>query len=396
MPEYSVKIDLTIQGPMLTHSTAAGAVGISSPFAQDVDGHKYLPRTLVKGRLRRAWVELHSAAGNAFNPDIVKLLGERSDHSPETVTSVDPLRGVLQFEDFVNYSDRRSDIRYRVSIAEERGSVKKGFYQVLEAPYASGEHVSFLGRIHYSARDQNDAEQIRRFIEVGLRWITSLGAERTIGFGRLMDVSVIGPTPTSQPTAQIATTGGETLSLKIRPRSPFCVARRRIADNLFESDTILPGSVLKGSLASSWRLMLGEPPDGAVVPGMDSSRPELCEYFQKIRITHAFPAPALTGHRPTAPPLSLVSDADGQLYDVALIEGPIVIGHPPAAPEFAVDWKPKRSSEVNGMFGWASPGRDMRVRTAIDSDKRKAKEEQLFAYDMVVPGGSTLNRPGES
>src|SRR6185436_4818580 len=190
MPDYTLTVGLTLQGPILTHSSGIGASGISSPFALNADGHRYLPRTLIKGKLRQAWEELRSAAGPAFNPEIRSLLGDQSADSQNSVTSVEPIRGRLHFEDFVDSSNRAPEIRYRISIDEDRGSVRKGAYQVLEAPYAVGEHITFTGQIHYRAVDQNDSNLIKQYIETGLRWITSVGAERTIGFGQLVEVSV--------------------------------------------------------------------------------------------------------------------------------------------------------------------------------------------------------------
>lgn len=385
MPDYTLTVDLTLQGPILTNSSGAGASGISSPFAINAEGHRYLPRTLIKGKLRQAWQELHSAAGSAFAPDIESLLGP-APGDDNNAPSVEPIRGRLHFEDFVDKSSRTSDILYRISIDEERGSVSKGAYQVLEAPYAVGERVAFTGQIHYRTIDQNDSDLIKRYIETGMRWITSFGAERTVGFGRLIDVKVseVSSAPLAHSPIRDSITGTDKLELKLIPQSPFCLSRRRISNNLFESETVISGAAIKGSLASSWRSLIGLSPNGAVTAAMDNARLELCDYFDKIRITHAFPAPAGQSLRPVTAPLSLVK-ANEQIYDVALIDGPALVGNPLTAPKFAVDWK--SHNYVQNHFGWADPERELRVRTSIDSSRRKAKDEQLFAYDMVVPQG---------
>ena len=341
---------------------------------------------MIKGKLRQAWEELRSAAGPAFNPEIRSLLGDQSADSQNSVTSVEPIRGRLHFEDFVDSSNRAPEIRYRISIDEDRGSVRKGAYQVLEAPYAVGEQITFTGQIHYRAVDQNDSNLIKQYIETGLRWITSVGAERTIGFGQLVEVSVseTSPAPSASSRSLIVPTGSEKLELKIIPQSPFCLSRRRISNNLFESETIIPGTAIKGSLACSWRTLIGLNPNGAVINGMDNARLQLCEHFDKFRITHAFPAPTGQAFRPVVAPLSLVK-VNKNLYDVGLFDGPALIGNPPTAPEFAVDWK--SHDDVQQLFGWANLERELRVRTSIDSSRRKVKDEQLFAYDMVVPQG---------
>jgi hypothetical protein len=380
MPDFDLKIDLILQGPVLSHSTAVGASGVSSPFARNSKDEYYLPGTLIKGRLRQAWNELHSAVGASFQPALTDLLGESSDHPQARPTAVDPLRGSLYFDDFTNQAKDREDTRYRIGIDGERGAVKKGFYQVLDAPYKVGESVKFSGAIRFSASDTASANNIKREIEIGLRWITSLGAERSVGFGRLLEVKVSAPQQTAIAAKQSAT-GATTLSLKLSPNAPFCLSRRRIDPNLFESDTIIAGAAIKGSLAGSWRALLGQSPNGVITPTLDPSRLELCRNFEKIRFTHAFPAGQAA--RPVTAPLSLVKANKIQLYDVALAANPMLVGNPLAAPEFSVDWK--SDNDVQQRFGWAELDRELRVRTAIDADRRKAKDEQLFAYEKIVP-----------
>jgi hypothetical protein len=44
---------------------------------------------------------------------------------------------------------------------------------------------------------------------------------------------------------------------------------------------------------------------------------------------------------------------------------------------FAIDWK--NGGSVQAEFGWAELQRELRVRTAIDRERRRAKDDQLFA-----------------
>jgi CRISPR/Cas system CSM-associated protein Csm3 (group 7 of RAMP superfamily) len=398
MQDVTLNITLKLQGPILTHSTAPGASQLSSPFARNSQGRYYLAGSLVKGRLREAWTELESAAGQFLQTRCgltkEQLLGSGSGNQQNYSTSTEPRRGRLHFEHFVDHNkgatSSQGPVRYRIKLDEARGSVSKGAYQVIEAPYATGEEASFIGQIHFRASDANDVEKIKDCIQIGLRWITNLGANCNVGFGRLLDAQVtdVQQSPDVQP-AIVTATGAEKLELEITPQSPFCISRRRVADNLFESEIIIPGAVLKGSVAHSWRTLLGDDPDGEINAGYDPSRPELCEHFHLIRFTHAFPARAAQQLRPVTAPLSLVK-AHEELYDVALFDKPILIGTPNTlnqtewlTPAFAIDWKD--DTEVRASFGWANPKREMRVRTEIDPARRKAKDEQLFAYEMIVP-----------
>jgi hypothetical protein len=355
---------------------------------------------LVKGRLREAWTELESAAGSFLQTrcgsTAEQLLGAGSGNQRNNGTSTEPKRGRLHFDNFVDQnkitatSDKES-VLYRIKLDEARGSVSKGAYQVIEAPYAAGAEACFVGHINFRAIDAAQADKIKDCIQIGLRWITNLGANCNVGFGRLLDAQIT-DTQYSSPALQYipAPTGAEKFDLEIIPQTPFGITRRRVADNLFESEMIIPGAVLKGCLAHTWRSLLGDDPDGEIQAGYDSSRSELCEHFHNIRFTHAFPANENQQARPVTAPLSLVKAHNDKLYDVALFDRPVLIGkqNEPMewiAPAFAIDWKDNR--EVQQLFGWANPKRELRVRTAIDSTRRKAKDEQLFAYELIVPDG---------
>ncbi len=299
---------------------------------------------------------------------------------------VAPYRGRLHFEDFIDNTDRPRDTLFRIGLDERRGAVRKGAYQVIEAPYAPGEDVSFTGVISYFAANSQEADEIKRYIEVGLRWITSLGAERTVGFGRLVGV-VVSEDRQSLPAVNPQPASGATkLEFELTPKAPFCIARRRINNNLFESEIVIPGGVLKGCIATSWRQRTGLKGDGEITAGMDATRPELCSHFDKLRFTHAFPGAKSKQARPVVAPLSLVKagkDLKDEVYDVALCGGPILLGNPLAAPFFSIDWK--SYEDVQNEFGWPDLYTELRVRTKINRERRKAEDEQLFAYEMVVP-----------
>jgi hypothetical protein len=407
MQEVTLTVTLKLEGPILTHSTAPGASHVSTPFARDQKGLYYLPGSLVKGRLREAWTELGTVTDDFLQRrcglSLEQLLGDGSGNQQNEGVSTEPRRGRLHFENFTDVSTRPSapsegKVRYRIKLDEARGSVSKGAFQIVEAPYSGGEEVSFVGQIHFRAVNADIAEKIRDSVRIGLRWITNVGANCNVGFGRLVDAEIVDVHYAPLPTTKISTiVGTERFDIELNLLSPFCISRPRIADNLFESEITIPGAVLKGSLAHTWRALRGDDPDGEIGPGYDPSRPELSEHYHLVRFTHAFPADQGQQFRPVTPPFSLVKVHNRQefrdeLFDVALFDQPILIGqpvgneqlewHPPA---FSIDWKD--TLEVKRLFGWANPKRELRVRTAIDPVRRKTKEEQLFAYEMIVPDG---------
>ena len=57
------------------------------------------------------------------------------------------------------------------------------------------------------------------------------------------------------------------------------------------------------------------------------------------------------------------------------------------AARFFPDWKPDDAELVRERFPAPAPQRELRVRTAIDSKSRRAKDEDLFSYRLIHPEG---------
>lgn len=374
MLDVFLPIKLTIKAPLITQSSSIGAYGLDTVMARTADDRYCYPRTLIKGRLRQSWRELHEA-DSSFDPPVDDLLGRPSANS-----SVEPERGHLRFDDFVHAETERDKSLYRIRMDEKRGAADEGAYQEIEAPFDCGDRAEFTGSIRYAARTPEEAKQIRRMIHLGLRWITQLGAERSVGFGLLLNVEIGKARMKSLflDPARVATSGAEFFDLIINPDAPFCLARRRVTKNIFESERIISGGALKGSLATIWLEALGK--TGDIEDDTDPARRELCRNFAKLRFTHAFPAHAEQRTRPVQPPLSLVKCPTPTLYDVALHGKPGLISST-KAPIFSIDWK--SDEDVQKRFGWADPPRKLVVRTRIEDNR--AKEDNLFAYEMVIP-----------
>ncbi|HEX3315121.1 MAG TPA: RAMP superfamily CRISPR-associated protein, partial [Gemmataceae bacterium] len=259
-----------------------------------------------------------------------------------------------------------------------------------ESPFAPGERVCFEGEVSWISDgtvQSSGAEPPVSALDAlrdSFCWTTSFGAGRTVGFGRVAGIVVAGETVesetagTNRPIETVQAVPPRA-GLTIRMLDPFCVSKRRISDNIFESDTVLSGAVIRGYLATTINQAIGSS-EGADVSDLTctpSLWPALRAVFHRIRITHAFPSKA---SRPTVPPLSLVK-ANQEVYDVALCDGPTLIDG--SAPEFRIDWK--SSAGVDADYQWPKLQRQLRVRTAIDRERHRSKDEQLFAYEMVIP-----------
>ena len=190
MFDTTLTVTLTLKGPILTQSTAGRILWRKRTNGSISDGLHYLAGTLIKGRLRQSLNELYEAAGGAFTVPIDRLFGSATGSLISVGSSVKAIRGLLRFTDFIHLDQSESQTMYRIRMDEVRGAVARGAFQVIEAPFAPGARIDFTGTIRYIAQDQNEADTIRRYIELGLRWTTSFGADRTVGFGQLIEVDV--------------------------------------------------------------------------------------------------------------------------------------------------------------------------------------------------------------
>ena len=376
MKEVTLNVTLTLSGPIITGATTAGGFGLDLPFARYA-GHCYLPGTHVKGRLREALKTLQPYLKDFSEKDIYDWLGPEI---PENNFNL-PERGRILFDDFVAEQPGTDDIRTRITMDSIRGAVKKGCYLAIEAPFKPGEQVNFHGTIRFLCENE-DQPKMAKNIETGLRWIPALGGQRSVGFGRLIEVAIDAwsrAVPTTVPILDSC----DALSLRLYIKQPFCIAKPRIDENLFEADRIIPGGVLKGCLANTLNQILGRP----LGRPMDGSLPppwkELGAAFDKIRFDHAFPASEEQCVRPQHYPLSIVRTG-GNTYDVALCLGPGMINN--LAPAFSIDWKEADYKAVEDeLCGPPFPPTILRVRTAMDWNTRRPREAKLFAYEMIDP-----------
>lgn len=381
------EIEITIRGPVLVKSSAPSAFGLDASVHRDTDGNACIPESLIVGKLRDSWTVLTVLLGSAFAPPVDDLLGARTgNRNQDPADPVMPHRGRLTFTDFTTrHSSTNSRSRTRIQMNSETHSVKKGALQAMEDPFMAGSPVAFAGTAEFFPRDNAEAERVATYLRAGLKWLTSIGSERTIGFGRILSVDVaVKKISTGSVTFGSLDANGK-LAIRWKPQTPFCIASKRVNDNLFESSVVIPGGALKGAFASTWMALISKDLATAVYPGVDPSRAELCEHFEHVRFGHAFPA-GDTHQRPVEIPQSVVQvDCDPpQLYfDVALC-GPVMIHS--KAPRFAIDWK--SSSAIEVAFGHPKvDGKVLRVRTAMDRTTRSASEGSLFAYESIAPEG---------
>ena len=386
MPLYEFKVTLEVEGPLLTHSSVPMLWGIDAPYARDSGASPMIPWTLVKGRLRESWTELCKIGEAGFQPDIDSLLGVPTGSESKISPGAPPHRGTLRGTDFRLEQGEPFDdnVLYRIQVDDERGAAQTGMYQVIESPLAPGKPGRFVATLSLHTPDLAAAGKVKVWLDKGLRWILSVGAFRTVGFGSLLSVTVEGPTAvTSAVHKPGAASRDDLLSFAVQLDRPFEISRSQPNSNLFESEVVIPGGVLKGAVATTWAESLGNGPSTPVGPGFDPARPDLCEALSLIRFTYALPEEA--DRRAVQVPLSAVFVQTGEgseLRDAALAPGPGLFDG--RAPSFRPDWKKAQLDEARKAFGWPELATELRVRTAIE--KGVAAEGKLFAYESVIPG----------
>ena len=362
-----IRFDLTleIQGPVITSNSGVGHAGIDMVMARtadlETDGKTryYLPGTHLKGLLREAWQNFGIA-----DAEVEKWLGKESA-SEEQDGPNEPARGRLQFGDAFDRKTNPEDphpLHFRTKIDPERGSVDEGMLLMIEAPYKPGEPYTFQAKLQVLLRGDETAESLRQRIEAAFAWTMAVGAEKSVGFGRILRASVKA-SPVSPQSVPEAT---DRYELALTFDRPFCFAKPKLNSNMFESFETVPGSSIRASLAN-----MAQEEKGKYKTLLDNLHAIVC--------TDLFAEEA--GMRSVRFPHSLVQTEKKVYRDAVLCkEPPAGIG---MELRFSVDWKPSEFPPEG--YDWPWPEYEVRVRTAIEGEKRKVLDEALFAYEMVVP-----------
>ncbi len=383
MRRHLFTIDLTLRGPVLTKSSSPSNFGLDAAVARIAHGpdagKPYLPGTLIKGKVRESLLEI------GYADEVSAFFGQDT----EIGSGNEPQRGRILFGDLIATTSGGTGTCSRNAIEHVLGSSQAQMLRNIETPFAAGASVTFSGKAWYYG-DANAAESVGERLRQGLSWLTQIGANRTTGFGRVTGVKV--EATDEHPVSCSTAVDVCALSVALRPKGPLCVSKHKIGDNLFESDDIIPGNMIAGAMVETWAALCGLPV-GSTLKECGTKDPvhaELALHFDLIRFRHAFPA-LETGGRPTVVPLSTVKVGEIP-YDVAVCRDPVLCQDQKrafVAPAFVPDWKD--TSDVHKKMGWAFPARELRVRTAIDPQKRMAHRGEngmggkLFAWEMAHP-----------
>jgi len=392
--QQTLTIKLGIAGPFICGAIAPASWGLDASFDRNYEGKPYIDRSHIKGKLRESFVELDT-------PDhlIFDWLGKGGELE----------NGRLFFSDFfledaalertlTNTIANTKQTRIRMN---DKGVVDPTAMLVMENafPGGAGKIYSWQGIVTFVAKDTIEAEKIRNELLLGFKWINALGAEKGVGFGRLVsaeyskikDVTINLPGSYPLPQQPVSRFG-----LIVKTNDPLLLGDVKIKANYQESRDYIYGSAIKGALAQAINTALGVArPAATAIDSVNRAAvaafPKLTQYFSRIRFTHAFPSIDETT-RPTIIPFSAVR-ADNEHYDVANLTDPQPIKG--KSPIFQTDWK---AGDYPSDFGWASAMKFAKTRTAIDPVLRRADDGNMFTYQYVCPrdeGGEPIVWLGE-
>ncbi|MEW6717617.1 MAG: RAMP superfamily CRISPR-associated protein [Chloroflexota bacterium] len=379
MTQYQIPITLTILGPFLTAATGPEAYGMDKAFHRDGKNNLVIPDRHIKGKLRMALEELSGVAIKGATIDLETWFGTLSEEE-----SYEPVPGLFSFTQFRFTGTPQDAARTRTAINAQSGTAAAKQLRKVEDLFASGSETNWIGSVNFYATDEAEARQIRNALRIGFIWLTNLGAEKGVGFGRLSRVQVGEPVPILPIDFDLASLGeSASLHLRIRPMGQIMIGGiKKPRTNFVRSERIIPGAAIKGALAASLNQAHGIRPYHLPLSAETAERmpgfAQLAENFDQIRVTHAFPAQAAQP-RPVRIPLSTVKAGGDDFFDLALNENPSLLIND-LAPAYFIDWKTPQE-----YIGVASPKEVFVTRTEIDDTTRRSKERNLFTYTFLCP-----------
>ena len=377
MNKYANQIRLKIKGPFLTASGNVETYGYAKAFIRNALGDPVIPESHIKGKLRMALEELSLLIASP-KIDIGNLFG-----SPSGEQSYEPKPGILKFSSFVLETEQYPNTRTRTAIDETTSTAGNQQLRMVEDLFASNAVSTWFGTIEYYTENEKKALQVTKRLSLGFKWLTNLGAEKGVGFGRLYQVEICKPVEIlpAEAIQSLSIEQEDTrLHLSIKLLQPLTIGgiKTRKA-NYVRSERIITGAAIKGALAVGLNKAYNIKPLYSPLLQKNAASylefSELVSYFEKIRVTHAFPSyePKI---RPVKVPISQV-DYHGEKFDVALSgKYPLIKGKSPA---YFADWK-------NGeeYFGSATPVEVFKTRSAIDDKTRRSQDGQLFTYSAIT------------
>jgi RAMP superfamily len=392
-PRVFIKLPiiLTVAGPVFTAGSSFSNWGLDATFYRDWRQNYALPGSLVRGKLRES-MELIESQTNAGYLSVQRWFGIASGNEDDKSEPYVPHRGILKVSDFIFKPEtsspiERSRIRNRIRIEPERLVVEKGALLSVESPFISGGRFDWEGSVEFSGREDDYKSCIHQ-IKQAFVSITAFGADKTIGCGRLLKVTFGNTEIIKLPPKAVTTTTQAPLGCKLslKPLEPLLIGGIRRTDNIFESEAIIPGALIKGTLAAGLNRLAGVDLNQSIDENNEEVNklfPGLSKHFENIRILHAVPADNKF-ERKQLIPLSFACYGN-ECENVAFKDNLADVWAKGKMPvRFQVDWKGIPDQLPDDYKGPKIQYHQV-TRTAIDNNLLKADEGMLYSFKMIKP-----------
>lgn len=372
---------LTLRSPFLFEGTVNTRTGVDSAYLRDQDDCPIIPSSQVRGVLRAAMGELANATkGSVISDDEIRnLFGDESAGGVDG--SNEPLRACAIFGDLTANHPGAALQFTRIQLDESSGTVKRGSLQVIELAAPIGAEAAFHGQIIIRYPNGLDPARIERSLKKALALTPCIGAIKSAGFGEIIqEKSSVKEREKDRvaltPAAPAAVSSG-TLWFDLTLDRPLIVDSVRVAENVFESASIIPGAAIKGALAQRLELAGLKPSEGALDAALEG-----------LRVSHAFPVGS-DGKRLELPlPLSLIHDgAEPPAFADAIIAQP---GEAPMRNGRAAGFVASAKSKIVDAareklgFGELAKVKLSRTHVKIDKDRLSAEESKLFVQVAIA------------
>lgn len=393
--QYELNVWLTIKGPLISSGGGDAARGLDRVFSLNANERPVLRGSHVKGKLKDALRELSDYLSKEHD-DLVSLFGK--EHKKENPDPRHPKRASIQVSDFTLTEDHdhpKNDRNTRVSIDRRTGTSREQHLQTLEKRFESGCSTTWAGTISFFSPDEQTAQERKKQLETGLKWITALGGAKGTGYGCLEKITTELNVHSSSSSVSFDDTG-DSITLCFEFLDDLLIGGiKKPKSNFAESEKTIPGSAIKGSLARFLNLICGVTPSTKAINQSNTAVadknafPLLAKHYSRLRFLHAFPMRRGQTARPVILPYSALQAAStaskSAFSDAALLDGP-VLDRQNRAPRFLIDWKENdESNKLRESFGWGSPEIINKTRTAIRQQTRVADEEKLYTFQHLTP-----------
>jgi len=395
---HELQVELTVRAPLISGGGGDSIRGLNKLFIRRSDGRIAVNGSHIKGKLREALEELVTKKACQDEFSVIKWFGPEestniSSNEQNQETAPDyRTKSLLHFSDFIIASpSMQADCSAnqkrltKVRIDSNTGTSKEQALQIVENLFDPGTQVTLLGTISFFA-NSSEADATVKTLLTGLKWITALGGSKGSGFGRLERVRTT--LRCSAPVFPQTHSGHhQEFSIHFEFLDDLLIGGIKKATYFVESENIIPGGAIKGSLARFLNRLCGTSPDWTAIDTNNSAVsdqfPQLAKYFSKIRCSHAFPVAIDREHRPVTIPFSaVIVKGDKDIYDVALLDQESFIRQPGHL-LFQINWK--SFEEAYRLFGWTLPEIINKTRTAIHKKSKRAQDESLFTFQYLTP-----------